>query len=79
VVTTGKKLADSVIGAAWNGVTFNTDPIVSSVKQNFIDSVDQGIFTGNLSSIKGIFNLNALNAVRAAHQFSPIQIPANLK
>jgi hypothetical protein len=79
VVTTGKKLADSVIGAAWNGVTFNTDPIVNSVKQNFIDSVDQGIFTGKLSNIKGIFNLTALNAVRAAHQFSPIQIPANLK
>mgnify|MGYP000034046259 CR=1 FL=1 len=80
LASTGKKLTPAVIQSALPGLTFNSDPIISSVKQNFTDSVALGFLPGaQASDIKGIFNVGILNSVRASKNFSPIQVSANLK
>jgi len=80
LASTGKKLSPSVIQAAFTGLTFNSDPIIPSVKQNFTDSVALGFLPGATNNaLKGIFNVGILNSVRAAKSLNPIQVPANLK
>lgn len=77
---TGKKLSDTVLAIAWHSLSFDSDPITASVKQNFTEAVQLGQIPGaKLSDLKGIFNLTLLNSVRAKADEGAISVPANLK
>ena len=67
---TGKKLAPSVMTAAWSKLTFTNDPIASSLKT----SADHAVAVGLLTKVdlKGIYDLTLLNAVLKAKNESVV-------
>ena len=62
---TGKKLATSVVSAAWPHLAFTLDPLAATLKT----SADHAHAVGLLPSVdlKGLYDLSLLNQVLAAH------------
>jgi NitT/TauT family transport system substrate-binding protein len=62
---TGKKLANGVVAAAWQHMTFTLDPLAATLKT----SADHAHSLGLLPNVnlKGLYDLGPLNAVLAEH------------
>jgi sulfonate transport system substrate-binding protein len=67
---TGKKLASGVVSAAWQHMTFTLDPLAPTLKA----SADHAHSLGLLANVnlKGLYDLDPLNAVLAAHNEPPV-------
>ena len=67
---TGKKLAASVVSAAWSHFSFTVDPLPSTLKA----SADHAHSVGLLPSteLKGLYSLAPLNQVLASHNQPPV-------
>ncbi|HMK10009.1 MAG TPA: ABC transporter substrate-binding protein, partial [Acidimicrobiales bacterium] len=68
---TGKKLADGVIGPAFEHLTFTNDPIASSVLQSAQDAHDVGLLD-KVPDLKGLFDLRILNEVLKENGQQPV-------
>ncbi|HTN81558.1 MAG TPA: ABC transporter substrate-binding protein, partial [Acidimicrobiales bacterium] len=68
---TGKKLADGVIGPAFEHLTFTNDPIASSVLQSAQDAHDVGLLD-KVPDLKGLFDLTILNEVLKENGQQPV-------
>ena len=62
---TQKRLADKVISAAWNNLTFTYDPISSSLRQAAQSAVDVGVLKP-VENLSGLYSLDLLNNLLAA-------------
>ena len=67
---TGKALAPAIIDRALGNVTFSNDPVASAYRTLLSHAVAVG--TGTSGSISGLFDLTALNALRAKAGLSAI-------
>ena len=77
---TGKTLTPSVISASWNNLTFESDPVVYSIKHDFENAAELGQLPNTgLSGIRGIFKLDFLNQIRKNTGLGLITVPENLK
>ena len=63
---TGKKLADGVLGPAFENLTFTNDPVAYSVQQSAQDAHDVGLLD-EVPDLKGLFDLTILNEVLKAN------------
>ena len=63
---TGKKLSDAAITDAWKNVRFESNPLVLSLRQNFLNSAALGYLpTKSGAAFKGIVNLTWLNQAKS--------------
>lgn len=77
---TGKRLLPDIIRQAWPRLGYSSDPIIASVKQNFVEAGQLGFLPyKNVDALKGIFDLTQLNAVRQSSGLKPISVPADLQ
>jgi NitT/TauT family transport system substrate-binding protein len=67
---TGKALADSVLAAAWANLTFTVDPELASLQTSEDHAVALGFVKA--ADLKGIADLDLLNAILRAQDRSPI-------
>ena len=58
---TGKRLADEVIAAAWENLTFTVDPIASSLQRSAKDAESAGLL--DPVDLDGIYDLSLLNEI----------------
>lgn len=58
---TGKRLSDSLIAAAWKGLTFTSDPLAVTVKESADEAVALGL--GKSIDLAPLFELGLLNAL----------------
>jgi NitT/TauT family transport system substrate-binding protein len=68
---TGKKLAEGVLGPAFENLTFTNDPIASSVQQSAQDAKDVGLLD-TVPDLKGLFDLTILNQVLHENGEQPV-------
>jgi NitT/TauT family transport system substrate-binding protein len=61
---TGKRLADSVITAAWKSLVFTADPVAASLRTSASNAMKLGLLQE--ADLKGIYQLSILNEVLAA-------------
>jgi NitT/TauT family transport system substrate-binding protein len=62
---TGKDLTAETMDGAWASLKFTSDPIASSLRQNFANAISVGALRGSAEAteLNGIFDLRILNAL----------------
>jgi NitT/TauT family transport system substrate-binding protein len=68
---TGKKLADHVVAAAFENLTFTDDPVASSLRESADDAVAVGLL--QKPDLTGIYDLKLLNAVLMARNLTEVE------
>ena len=68
---TGKSIAEAVITAAWENLTFTDDPIATSLAESAADAEALGLL--DPVELDGIYDLTLLNEVLEAEGLDPVE------